>query len=135
MDRFDKDKRSEIMKSIKNKDSKIETVLRKTLWSKGYRYRKNVNSLPGKPDIVFKSKKVVVFCDSEFWHGKNWKESKHNIKSKREFWWPKIERNIERDREVNETLEEMGWTVLRFWGKDIIKNPDSCCQKIIDNLK
>ena len=118
------------MQQVKNKDSEIELMLRKELWSRGLRYRKNVTKIVGKPDIVFLGKKVVVFCDSEFWHGYNWEERKEDIKTRREFWIPKIERNMQRDLEVNAALTEAGWTVLRFWGKDIKKHCSECADVI-----
>lgn len=118
------------MKRVKNKDSKIEIALRKELWSRGLRYQKNVTSIFGKPDLVFKGKKVAVFCDSEFWHGYNWEERKKDFKSHQEFWIPKIERNMERDKEVTEELQKQGWTVLRFWGKEIKKNTGGCADII-----
>lgn len=118
------------MRRVKNKDSDIELALRRELWSRGIRYRKNVNGIIGKPDIVFVSKKVAVFCDSEFWHGFNWDERKKDFKSNQDFWIPKIERNIQRDLEVNEQLKAMGWTVLRFWGRDIKKNCSECADSI-----
>ena len=114
------------MQQVKNKDSKIEVLLRKELWSRGLRYRKNVNRIYGKPDIVFIGKKIAVFCDSEFWHGYNWEERKNDFKSHQEFWIPKIERNIERDAEVTKKLVSDGWTVLRFWGNDIKKKTSQC---------
>lgn len=114
------------MKQIKNKDSKIEVILRKALWARGLHYRKNVTSIIGKPDIVFKGKKVAVFCDSEFWHGYDWENRKKDFKSNQEFWIPKIERNMERDLEVTRQLESDGWTVLRFWGKEITKHTEDC---------
>ena len=118
------------MKQVKYKDSKIEIALRKELWSRGLRYQKNVTSIFGKPDLVFKGKKVAVFCDSEFWHGYNWEERKKDFKSHQEFWIPKIERNMERDKEVTEELQKQGWTVLRFWGKEIKKNAGGCANII-----
>lgn len=118
------------MKAVKNKDSQIELSLRKELWGRGLRYRKNSNKVFGHPDIVFLGKKVAVFCDSEFWHGYNWEERKKDFKSHQEFWIPKIERNIERDAEVTAKLQEDGWTVLRFWGKDINKNTALCADII-----
>ncbi len=114
------------MKRVKNKDSAIELILRKALWERGLRYRKNVTGIVGIPDIVFLNKKVAVFCDSEFWHGYNWEERKKDFKSNQEFWIPKIEKNMERDLEVNKELKKQGWTVLRFWGKEIKKNPGLC---------
>ena len=107
------------MRRVKSKNSQIELMLRKELWNRGLRYQKNVTGIMGKPDIVFKGKKVAVFCDSEFFHGYDWENRKNDIKSNREFWINKIERNIQRDKEVTETLEQQGWVVLRFWGKEI----------------
>lgn len=118
------------MRQVKNKDSEIEITLRKELWRRGLRYRKNVKTITGKPDIVFKGKKVAVFCDSEFWHGYDWEHRNLEIKSRREFWVPKIERNIKRDREVSEMLEAEGWIVLRFWGRQIKKNIAGCADII-----
>lgn len=118
------------MRQVKNKDSEIEITLRKELWRRGLRYRKNVRTITGKPDIVFKGKKVAVFCDSEFWHGYDWEHRNLEIKSRREFWVPKIERNIKRDREVSEKLEADGWIVLRFWGRQIKKDTAGCADII-----
>lgn len=123
------------MRRVKNKDSAIELALRKELWSRGIRYRKNVASVYGHPDIAFLRKKVAVFVDSEFWHGFDWENRKNDIKSNQDFWIPKIERNIARDREVNEYLTQSGWVVLRFWGKDIKKNVKSCADQIEKAIK
>ena len=123
------------MSRVKNKDSAIEVALRKELWSRGLRYRKNVKTVFGKPDIVFVGKKVAVFCDSEFWHGYNWEVKQDEIKSHRDFWIPKIERNIERDKEVNAALEAEGWKVLRFWGDEIKKDVKACADLIVAALK
>ena len=119
MDKHTPEQRRKNMQAVKNKDSQIELLLRQELWSRGLRYRKNVNHIYGKPDIVFIGKKVPVFCDSKFWHGYNWEESKKDFKSHQEFGIPKIERNMERDAEVTAKLESEGWTVLRFWGNEI----------------
>ena len=132
MDRLTPEQRKKNMQAIKNKDSNIELLLRKELWKRGLRYRKNCKDIYGKPDIVFKGKKIVVFCDSEFWHGYDWENRKNDLKSRQEFWIPKIERNIARDKEVTDKLESEGWTVLRFWGKDIKKNTKECVD-IIEN--
>lgn len=122
--------RSENMRRIKSKDTSIETMLRKELWRKGYRYRKNCADIYGKPDICFKGKKIAVFCDSEFWHGKNLLEGKYIPKTNTDFWVKKIKRNIERDSEVNNFLEKKGWTVLRFWEEDIRTNIFNCVETI-----
>ena len=118
------------MRQVKNKDSAIELALRKELWNRGLRYRKNVKTVYGKPDIAFIGKKIAVFCDSEFWHGYDWEERKKDFKSHQEFWIPKIERNMERDREVTAKLESEGWTVLRFWGKQIKRGVVACADEI-----
>lgn len=123
------------MKMCKCKDSEIELILRKALWKRGLRYRKNVTNICGKPDIVFKGKKVAVFCDSEFWHGYNWEERKNDFKSNQSFWIPKIERNMERDSEVTETLTKDGWTVIRLWGKEIKKDTQRCVEIIEKAVK
>ena len=113
--------RSENMRRIKSKDTSIENILRKELWKRGLRYRKNCHDIYGKPDLCFKKKKIAIFCDSEFWHGKYYKEGKIP-KTNREYWIFKMERNIDRDKKVNTRLRQEGWKVYRFWGKDIIKN-------------
>lgn len=122
------------MQAIRSKDTSIELMLRKELWSRGVRYRKNCKNIPGRPDIAFIGKKVAVFCDSEFWHGYDWEHRKNDIHSNRDFWIRKIERNMERDNEVNSILSSQGWTVLRFWGKDIKKNTVKCADIICDAL-
>jgi len=119
------------MRMVKNKDSDIEQLLRKELWKRGIRYRKNVRRIYGNPDIAFIGLRIAVFCDSEFWHGFNWDSRKNDFKSNQDFWIPKIERNMERDIEVNKKLISDGWIVIRFWGKEI-KNETSHCADIIE---
>ena len=123
------------MQRVKSKDSEIEKILRNALWNKGYRYRKNVKDVFGHPDIVSKSKKVAIFCDSEFWHGYDWERKKNEIKTRQDFWIPKIERNMQRDKEVNMKLSEEGWTVLRFWGTEIKKQTENCVKEIEKCIK
>lgn len=123
------------MKRVKAKDSEIELLLRKELWNRGLRYQKNVKTIIGKPDIVFKGKKIAVFCDSEFWHGYDWENRKFDIKSRREFWIPKIERNMQRDIEVTESLSKNGWLVIRFWGKEIKKNCSGCADIVEEAVR
>ncbi len=135
MDVLTPEQRKRNMQAIKGKDTKIEIMLRKKLWEKGYRYRKNYKNLPGKPDIVFTKYKVAVFCDSEFWHGYNWEEKKKRLGTNREFWIRKIEKNMERDKRVNEELISDGWIVLRFWEKEIKKNLDDCVKKIEESIQ
>lgn len=130
MDKLTPEQRHKNMVAVKSSGSKIEVMLMKELWSRGLRYRKNVKSVIGKPDIAFIGRKVAVFCDSEFWHGYNWKERKSDFKSNQDFWIPKIERNMLRDIEVTKKLEADGWTVLRFWGNDIKNNLQQCADII-----
>ncbi|GAB6073604.1 very short patch repair endonuclease [Nautilia lithotrophica] len=127
-------KTSERMKKIKSKNTKIEIILRKALWNEGIRYRINCKDVFGKPDICFKKYKIAVFCDSEFWHGKKFLEGE-KFKRNKDFWESKILRNIERDKKVNQILKEEGWTVLRFWGNEIIKNTEEVVNKIKEVLE
>ena len=119
------------MSRIRGKDTTIELLLRRELWSRGLRYRKNVKSILGKPDIAFIGPKVAVFCDSEFWHGYDWDNRKHDFKKNKDFWIAKIERNIQHDSEVNNALRKDGWIVLRFWGKEI-KNNLLLCADVVE---
>lgn len=130
MDKHTPEQRRKNMQAVKNKDSQIELTLRKALWERGLRYRKNVNKIFGHPDVAFIGLKVAVFCDSEFWHGHDWKNRKSDIKSNREFWINKIERNIQRDKEVTAALEADGWIVLRYWGKDIMARTSEIAEEI-----
>ena len=130
MDNHTKEQRRKNMQAVKSRDSKIELVLRRALWKRGLRYRKNVKEVFGKPDIAFIGKRVAVFCDSEFWHGYRWDLKKNEIHTRKDFWFDKIERNMKRDDEVNRVLADQGWIVLRFWGKEILKETEKCCDII-----
>ena len=122
---------SKRMSKVHLKRGKAETLLAKRLWHLGYRYRLNYRKLPGSPDIAITRHKVAVFVDGEFWHGQNWESRKQKLKSNKEYWIEKIEENIARDRRNNDSLREMGWRVIRFWEKDVLKNPESCVQSIL----
>lgn len=130
MDVLTKDQRHRNMQAIRNSKTRIEDRLAKALFSKGYRYRRNDKSVYGKPDIVFKRLKIAIFCDSEYFHGKNWDKEKHRIKTNTEFWHKKIEQNMLRDQIVNEELLKNNWKVLRYWGRAIEKNLDICISEI-----
>lgn len=134
MDNLTKEQRHKNMQNIKSKDTKIEVQLRKALWAKGYRYRKNDKKLPGKPDIALGKYKIVIFCDSEFFHGKDWEVLKPRLEkgTNPEYWVKKIENNRRRDDEINKELTFEGWTVIRFWGKDIKNKLDECIKVIED---
>lgn len=132
MDNLTKEQRRKNMQHIKSKDTSIEIKLRKSLWSKGYRYRKNYEKLPGKPDIALTKYKIAIFCDSEFFHGKDWEVLKPRLEKSNnsQYWISKISRNRERDNEINKRLLFEGWTVIRFWGKEITKDVDECVKVI-----
>lgn len=124
------------MQNIRSKDTKIEILLRKALWARGYRYRKNYKKLPGKPDIAITKYKIAIFCDSEFFHGKDWEVLKPQLErgNNPDFWIQKISKNMERDATVNQQLLFLGWTVIRFWGKEIKKSPDECIRVIEETI-
>lgn len=134
MDTLTPEQRHRAMKNIKSKDTSIEIQLRKALWRKGYRYRKNCRDLPGTPDIVLTKQKIAVFCDGDFFHGKDWFQvlKPHLEKGNNsQYWIRKIERNMQRDSENDKKLLFLGWTVIHFWGSEIEKNVDECV-KIIE---
>lgn len=122
---------SKRMSKVHSTEGKDEVIIRKILWKNGIHYRKNYKDLPGKPDIALTKYKVAVFIDGEFWHGYDWENYKKHIKSNRDYWIPKIERNMKRDQEVNAKFKEMGWTVLRFWSKQVLKNPEYYAELIM----
>ena len=124
------------MIKIRGKDTSIEVALCKALWAKGYRYRKNYKKLPGSPDIVLTKYQIAIFCDGEFFHGKDWHILKPRLEKGKnpDYWVKKIERNIQRDKEKDNLLNYMGWTVIHFWGKDILKNTDECLRVIEETI-
>lgn len=130
MDDLTPEQRKKNMRAIRSKDTTIELALRKALWQRGIRYRKNYKGLIGKPDIVITKYRIAVFCDSDFWHGYDWRNRKSRIKSNQNYWIPKIERNMKRDREVTAALVEQGWIVLRFWEHTIRKELEECVNDI-----
>jgi DNA mismatch endonuclease, patch repair protein len=118
--------------SSKKTDTSCELLLRRALWAAGFRYRKDVKDLPGKPDIVFPRAKLAVFCDGDFWHGRNWEERRQKLEqgTNPDYWIAKIERNIERDRQNTQRLREMGWGVLRFWESEIRSNLSGLVEQV-----
>ncbi len=136
MDNLTPAQRRKNMRHIKSKDTDIEVMLRRELWNRGYRYRKNDKSLPGTPDIVLGKYKIVVFCDGEFFHGKDWEVLRPRLmkSNNSEYWISKISRNITHDNEVNKALLFKGWTVIRFWGNDIKRDVDGCIKVIEETI-
>jgi DNA mismatch endonuclease (patch repair protein) len=135
MDNLTKEQRRKTMQAIKSAGSSIEVILSKKLWGLGYRYRKNCKNILGKPDIVIKKYNLAIFCDSEFWHGKDCNKILTKIGTNKKYWHKKIKNNIARDKEINKMLKEKGWTVLRFWGKDIKNRLDFCIKKIETSIR
>lgn len=134
MDCLTKEQRFKNMSANKSKGTKLEIMFGKLLWNAGVRYRKNDKTVFGKPDFVVRSLKMAIFCDGEFWHGRNWSERKKDHKSNCEFWYSKIERNIARDIEVDEFLKAQGWAVFRFWESELKKEPEKCLNKILNYI-
>lgn len=131
MDVLTKEQRHKNMSHIRAKNTKAEVLLRKTLWQRGVRYRKNYDKIPGKPDIAIMRCRIAIFVDGDFWHARHHQDSPgEQVRSNPEFWRKKLKANVERDKEVNEILTSMGWLVMRFWETDIKKDPDSCADKI-----
>ena len=110
------------MSNVRLKNGKAETILAKRLWHEGYRYRRNYKKLPGSPDIALTTYHVAVFVDGEFWHGENWEERKAKLKHNREYWIEKIEEN-------------MGWTTVHFWEKQVLKHTDECLQVVLELIE
>lgn len=123
------------MQSNKSKGTRGELLLCGELWRRGIRYRRNMRGVPGSPDLCFKSRKVAVFVDGEFWHGKDWESNKNRISTNREYWYAKIERNRERDQRVNIRLEKMGWKVIRFWDRDVKHDVGRCADLVVEALR
>ena len=126
--------RSRLMSKIKGKNTSPELALRKLLWNLGIRYRLHNKNLPGSPDIVIKKHKLIIFIDGEFWHGYNWVQKREKIRANRDFWVPKIERNMQRDRTNNKLLTKMGYKVFRFWAHELKKNKEFIVSEIIKHV-
>lgn len=134
MDDLTPEQRRKNMQAIRSTDTSIEIALRTALWHRGVRYRKNYKQLPGKPDIAITKYRIVVFCDSDYWHGYDWENRHQRIKSNRDYWIPKIERNMARDKEITAQLQAMGWIVLRFWEWQIKKRLNECVDVVIKTI-
>ncbi|WP_305981662.1 very short patch repair endonuclease [Roseivirga thermotolerans] len=126
--------RSAMMSKIKAENTKPELMFRKALWACGVRYRVHSKTIPGKPDVSNQKLKFAVFIDGEFWHGYNWEKKKRSIKSNRAFWIPKIERNMQRDREINYILAKGGLKVFRFWEHEVKKELGRCVNEVLQYI-
>jgi DNA mismatch endonuclease (patch repair protein) len=127
--------RSDLMRKIRSDKTAPEILLQKALRKEKIKFKKNCVNVIGKPDIALIDRKIAIFVDGEFWHGYRWKQKKKKIKDNRDYWIPKIERNIARDKKNNRKLRESGWQVIRFWQQQLIKDIPKCIQKIKKNLK
>lgn len=135
MDVLTKDQRRKNMQRIRSKDTKAEVLLRKALWHRGVRYRKNYKALPGTPDIAITKYRIAVFVDGGFWHARGHEEHPgEQIQTNKVFWTKKLKRNVERDKDVNQALLELGWLVLRYWDSDVNRNCDGCVKDIMQYL-
>lgn len=134
MDTLTPEQRKRTMQNVKSRDTKPEVLLRKKLWHKGIRYRVQGKDIIGKPDIYFKKLKIAIFVDSDFWHGRLYRQGKSIPQSNRDYWMQKFKRNIKRDKEVTKKLQSQGWIVLRFWESYLYKQLDECVSTIIDTI-
>jgi len=130
------EKASKALARSRAKDTKCECSLRSALWRMGFRFRKNVPTLPGKPDIVFRGKQVVVFCDGDFWHGRNWSQRRKKLLkgANHSYWVSKIKTNIDRDKRHTRQLRKLGWKVIRLWEKDILADVDAAANSVAQAL-
>ena len=125
---------SKRMSRVHLKRGIAETMLAKSLWHSGIRYRCNYKKLPGSPDIAITRYHVAIFVDGEFWHGKDWEKRKARLKSNRDYWIEKIEENMARDQRNDHALQALGWAVIRFWEKDVKKDVDACASTVIQTI-
>lgn len=125
---------SKRMKALSHKKSKVESILAKALWHKGYRYRLNYKDLPGTPDIALTKYKIAIFVDGEFWHGKDFEKTKEKLKNNKDYWIEKIEKNIQRDIRNDNLLRQMEWIPLHFWGREVIQYPELCIEEILETI-
>ena len=132
MDNLTEEQRKKNMKNIRSKGTKPERIISKKLKQKRIYFTQHVKKVYGKPDITFLRKKIAVFIDSDFWHchPENFRMPKTN----RKYWEKKIQRNVERDQEVNEVLTKEGWDVIRIWESEIKENPDECVERILQAI-
>ena len=119
------------MSRIRSKNTRVEILLRKALWAKNIRYRIHPDKIMGKPDIFMAKYRLVIFIDGDFWHGYNWAVTRKRLKSNADFWIAKIERNIQRDSEVNLFFAEKGFTVMRFWEHQIKSELNKCVNQVM----
>lgn len=130
-------KASRTLSRTRKKDMKCELARRGALWHRGYRYCKHYSDVPGTPDIAFPGAKVAVFCDGDFWHGRNWEERRRKLEagSNPGYRIPKVRRNRERDQQANHAFRAEGWTVARFWETEILDDPERVANPLVEILE
>ena len=131
-DNLTPEQRSYCMSRVKGKDTGIEILVRSELHRRGFRFRKHVKELPGKPDVVFTKAKVAIFIDGDFWHGYRFPVWEHKVS---DFWKKKISKNRERDTKNHRKLRDMGWTVIRLWQHDLERDIEGSIERIVSAVK
>lgn len=133
MDSLTKEQRHRTMRRIRSKDTKPEVRLRKELWHLGLRYRKNWRNLPGSPDIALTRQKIAIFVDGDFWHARGHRDHPgEQVASNQRYWQQHLARNVERDKETDDALTDLGWLVLRFWASEVEHDLDRCVREVVD---
>jgi DNA mismatch endonuclease Vsr len=134
MDKLSGQQRHKNMVANKSRGTRPELLFGKLLWNAGVRYRKNDQGVKGTPDFSVRKYRAAIFCDGEFWHGRDWETRKKDIKSNRDYWYPKIDRNIKRDKEINSELEKGGWKVFRFWESELKNDAERCLNEVLEYI-
>jgi len=132
MDVFSKKKRSEIMSKIRSKNTKAELIVFRELQKRKIYFQKHYKKTIGSPDIALPRKKIAIFIDGDFWHGRNFSKTKKRLPKK--YWQEKIGSNILRDKRNMTKLKRQGWKVLRIWERELLKNKEGAIGKIINFL-
>jgi DNA mismatch endonuclease (patch repair protein) len=114
------------------RNTRAEIALRRAIWQRGLRYRLHAKDLPGKPDIIFRKARVLVFCDGDFWHGRNFDQRRGRLArgNNADYWISKIKGNVVRDARQNRLLRQAGWRILRFWETDVLRNPQKAADRV-----
>lgn len=124
---------SRVGRANKGRDTAPERLLRSALWHRGLRFRVHYSKLPGKPDIALIGRRVAIFCDGDFWHGREWEVRRQKLSTgaNAAYWTSKIERNLQRDREVDRAIQALGWTVIRIWESEVRASPDAAAERLM----
>jgi DNA mismatch endonuclease (patch repair protein) len=123
---------SRVKQANRREGGRAERLLGQAMWRLGLRYRKHVAGLPGRPDFVFAGARVCLFCDGDFWHGRDWEHLRERLarRANPAYWLAKIGRNVERDREQTERLTAEGWLVIRLWETEVLRDPEAAALRV-----